>query len=558
LFTGARGVGKTSTARIFSKALNCEKGPTPDPCDECDNCVGITAGNDIDVLEIDGASNRGIDEIRQLRSNVNVRPSRAKFKVYIIDEVHMLTKEAFNALLKTLEEPPDHVKFIFCTTDPEKIPITVLSRCQRFDFAPVEKEAIVGRLQEIVDAEGATAETAALDLLARRAAGSMRDSQSLLEQLLAFGGTSITVETVHSLLGTADSSSVANLAQALLERNAAEALAQLDQALTQGVDVGQLTEQLLGYFRDVMAAFVGASADLLRHAHPSDLPQLKAFGEQWGLETILAAVQIIDQSLARMRQSVDRRTLVETALVRVAYLEDLQSLPELVANLGSQAAGSAAPPPAKKTPTKASSGKPTAMPKPGVGVKKKESEPEVAPVLSDGANAKVQTESPSEPAPVESSPAVSPAPAEEAEPAPNVAMPQVDLSSGTAAQVWRTVCKQVDGIDGNFASNFSTVQLVSDNKMVIRFAKTINADRCRRVELHRRLEQLVEQCTGRNVRLDFEVDLAPTKKAAPKRTASQQTLIRQALSHPFVQEASELFDADVTRVLEGEPKPAKT
>ncbi|MEM7316807.1 MAG: DNA polymerase III subunit gamma/tau, partial [Planctomycetota bacterium] len=122
LFTGARGVGKTSTARIFSKALNCDKGPTPDPCDECDTCLSIAAGNDIDVLEIDGASNRGIDEIRQLRSNVNVRPSRAKFKVYIIDEVHMLTKEAFNALLKTLEEPPDHVKFIFCTTDPEKIP----------------------------------------------------------------------------------------------------------------------------------------------------------------------------------------------------------------------------------------------------------------------------------------------------------------------------------------------------------------------------------------------------------------------------------------------------
>ena len=137
LFTGARGVGKTSAARVLSKALNCSSGPTATPCGECDVCRGVADGNDVDVLEIDGASNRGIDEIRQLRSNVNVRPSRARFKIYIIDEVHMLTKEAFNALLKTLEEPPEHVKFIFCTTDPEKIPITVLSRCQRFDFAPI-------------------------------------------------------------------------------------------------------------------------------------------------------------------------------------------------------------------------------------------------------------------------------------------------------------------------------------------------------------------------------------------------------------------------------------
>ena len=151
LFTGARGVGKTSTARILAKALNCVTGPTPTPCDECDICQGIASGDDVDVLEIDGASNRGIDEIRQLRQNVNVRPSRARFKIYIIDEVHMLTTQAFNALLKTLEEPPEHVKFIFCTTEADKIPITILSRCQRFDFAGIETQSIVERLQQIVD-----------------------------------------------------------------------------------------------------------------------------------------------------------------------------------------------------------------------------------------------------------------------------------------------------------------------------------------------------------------------------------------------------------------------
>jgi len=182
LFTGARGVGKTSAARIFAKALNCGTGPTATPCNQCDFCSAISSGDDVDVIEIDGASNRGIDEIRQLRSNVNVRPSRSRFKIYIIDEVHMLTTPAFNALLKTLEEPPEHVKFIFCTTDPEKIPITVLSRCQRFDFSGIRAESIASRLKQICESEGATVDDEALRVIARRAAGSMRDSQSLLEQ----------------------------------------------------------------------------------------------------------------------------------------------------------------------------------------------------------------------------------------------------------------------------------------------------------------------------------------------------------------------------------------
>ncbi len=186
LFTGARGVGKTSAARILAKALNCERGPAPVPCNRCDICESISSGDDVDVLEIDGASNRGIDEIRQLRQNANVRPSRERFKIYIIDEVHMLTREAFNALLKTLEEPPGHVKFIFCTTEPGKIPITILSRCQRFDFAGIRSVLIVQRLRQIVESEKVAAEPEALEIIARRANGSMRDSQSLLEQLLAF------------------------------------------------------------------------------------------------------------------------------------------------------------------------------------------------------------------------------------------------------------------------------------------------------------------------------------------------------------------------------------
>src|SRR5438034_3927095 len=214
LFTGARGVGKTSTARILAKCLNCVKGPTITPCDECDLCRSIAAGEDMDVLEIDGASNRGIDEVREIRQNVQYRPSRARYKIYIIDEVHMLTPPAFNALLKTLEEPPPHVKFIFATTEANKIPVTILSRCQRFDFGGISMPRIVERLRQIVASEGMQADDAALELVARRAGGSMRDAQSLLDQLLAFSAQRLTIDTVHQLLGTANEDRVASLAAA--------------------------------------------------------------------------------------------------------------------------------------------------------------------------------------------------------------------------------------------------------------------------------------------------------------------------------------------------------
>ena len=218
LFTGARGVGKTSMARIFAKALNCPHAVEAVPCGECEICRGIAGGQDVDVSEIDGASNRGIDDIRTLRANVNVRSMRSKYKVYIVDEVHMLTKEAFNALLKTLEEPPPGVKFIFCTTEPNRVPDTILSRCQRFDFGTISTPEIVGRLAELATAEGFVVDPDALELVARRAAGSMRDSQSLFDQLLAFGSERITPNDVHRLLGTAPDERLVNLVQSLLDR----------------------------------------------------------------------------------------------------------------------------------------------------------------------------------------------------------------------------------------------------------------------------------------------------------------------------------------------------
>ena len=295
LFTGARGTGKTSTARIFAKALNCIDGPTAHPCNKCDSCQSISRGDDVDVLEIDGASNRGIDDIRGLRQNVNVRPSRSRFKIYIIDEVHMLSREAFNALLKTLEEPPEHVKFIFCTTEATKIPITILSRCQRFDFAGISTRAIFDRLRQIVEAEGVQAEDEALEVLARRAAGSMRDSQSLLEQLLSFASERITVADVHGMLGTAGDQRLTAIVKHLVERNAAAALGELTATAKEGVDVAQLIEQLFGYFRDCMVAAVGCPADTFLYALTANSGDVIEAGRRLGLQTILAVMQILDQ-----------------------------------------------------------------------------------------------------------------------------------------------------------------------------------------------------------------------------------------------------------------------
>ncbi|MDR1289897.1 MAG: DNA polymerase III subunit gamma/tau, partial [Planctomycetaceae bacterium] len=333
LFTGARGVGKTSTARIFSKSLNCVLGATTKPCGECDSCVGISTGEDIDVLEIDGASNRGIDEIRQLRLNASICPSRSRFKIYIIDEVHMLTREAFNALLKILEEPPAHVKFIFCTTEPSKIPVTILSRCQRYDFAGIETQQISQHLASIAATEGVTPEEGVCELLARRAAGSMRDAQSLLEQLLSFAPQRITLADVHEMLGTANDQMVFRLLELIAGGDIANIFAELDAAISEGVDLTVLIEQMLGLFRDLLVVVSGGNASLLIFCTTNHFEQAVKFANTFGVHRILAAIQILDQTYSRMRYNTQTRVLTELALVRIAYLDNFQMVSVLLDKL---------------------------------------------------------------------------------------------------------------------------------------------------------------------------------------------------------------------------------
>ncbi|MBI2824211.1 MAG: DNA polymerase III subunit gamma/tau [Planctomycetia bacterium] len=522
LFTGARGVGKTSAARILAKCLNCVRGPAPVPCNECDSCLSIASGDDVDVLEIDGASNRGIEEMRELRHNVAIRPSRSRFKVYIIDEVHMLTREAFNALLKTLEEPPEHVKFIFCTTEAEKIPVTILSRCQRFDFAGIETRSIVERLRQIVAAEGVEAEPAALTMLSRRAGGSMRDSQSLLEQLLSLGTKKIRALDVDQLLGTASTERLVRLAGHLIARDAAAALADLDQAVAEGVDTGQLLDQLLVYFRDLMVAAVGGAAEMYLAAEEASHAAMSQAAGQLGLHTVLAIMQIIEQSIARLRYSTHGRVLAELALVRICQLADLEEIAVLVEQLKTGQTGPPAGPAAPRAGAVRTA--PAAAPLsqssvPAAPPKKKEDEP------PDDVDASGR-------------------PSEAAE------QPAGSLD-GQA--LWRQALSRLSGMVGLHAARAERVAMPETGFLVATFAKTYNSCKafCEQPEQFERLEQALAEVAGGPIRLSFAlvddgVAARPESDASPPRPAAER--IRDRARHPLVSKAMELFDARPVRV----------
>lgn len=343
LFCGTRGVGKTSMARIFAKCLNCVKGPTIHPCLECDVCQAIAAGQDVDVIEIDGASNNGVDAVRELRQNAGLRPSRSRFKIYYIDEVHMLSTGAFNALLKTLEEPPEHVKFLFATTEAHKIPVTVLSRCQKFDFAPIGPDAIASSLEAICRREGVETDDEALRVIARRAAGSMRDAQSLLEQLLSAGKRNLGAGDVQRILGMADDEHVLDLLDALADRDPARALTLLDRAVVSGSQPADVLGGSLEFLRDALVLGVGAGEVELLATTPARRARVEALAGRWGLDSMIAAMQVLDSARGRLRGSPHGRLIVELALFRVGRLENLTDLADLIGRLGTLEATSPLP-----------------------------------------------------------------------------------------------------------------------------------------------------------------------------------------------------------------------
>ena len=354
LFVGPRGTGKTTTARLLAKALNCQRrGANADPCDQCESCRDIVAGNDLDVIEIDGASNTKVDQARELRDNVRYAPARGPFKVYIIDEVHMLSTGAFNALLKTLEEPPPHVKFLLATTDVHKVPITILSRCQRFDLRRISVPEIVGRLREIAQAEKWNVSEDALLAIARGAEGGLRDAESALDQLIAFKGETIEEADVLGVFGLVSWHALAQLATAILQGQMGDVLATIAELDNNGRDLQRLVQDLLGHFRNLLvwkhAPQLGQSLDLTE-AQRDELQQQANLADG---EKLLRVVEILTAAANQVRFALSSRTVVEVALLKASRAATVVSLDELIAQLqnspsadGGASAPSAVPPPA--------------------------------------------------------------------------------------------------------------------------------------------------------------------------------------------------------------------
>ncbi len=333
LFAGPRGVGKTTAARILAKALNCEKGPTPKPCNACASCKEITQGSSLDILEIDGASNRGIDEIRNLRENVKFSPSKGKFKVYIIDEVHMLTAEAFNALLKTLEEPPPHVKFIFATTQAYKVPATILSRCQRFDFRRIATKDIAGNLKSIASSEKIDIDDEALALIARYSDGGMRNGQVVLDQIHSSAKGRIGSGDVARILGIVDDDMLFGISGAIKEKNAVSALRTVDSLVNEGKDVTHAVLGLIEHFRNISIAKISQNPGSLIDAGSEKIKRYTEEAKKFTIEEILYIIYTFSNTVDFIRKSSLSRIPLEAALIKLTQTGSIISLDEILKRL---------------------------------------------------------------------------------------------------------------------------------------------------------------------------------------------------------------------------------
>jgi DNA polymerase-3 subunit gamma/tau len=545
LFSGTRGVGKTTMARILAKALNCEKGPTATPCDTCVNCREITQGNSVDVIEIDGASNTGVDDVREVRENVKFTPFHGHYRIYIIDEVHMLSTSAFNALLKTLEEPPAHVVFIFATTEIHKIPATILSRCQHYNFRRIPHAEIIQRLRFVAQQDGLAIEDRSFSAIARASEGSMRDALSILDQAVAFAGKTVRHADLETLLGTVPQEHVRTMIAAVIAKDGPAAVNIVAQVLDQGHDLRAYCADLVEYARHMLIAAVVPSTQELRsliETPEEDLRQIVADAKAFTVEQTQELFRILSQAEDALRLSAHPRFVLESAAIR-----------------GARLLASGAPAPAA---TVASSPAPTKPPAPSVAP--------AAPVRPPSGQSAAPPAKPvakAQPATPPATAALKPAPpkvsaqpvlAKPPQPAPPPAPPAIRLN-------WEQVVEHVSSRHPNIGAFLESGTLVSieGNQLLIGYPANASVARgmMEKPDNQQLIAALCGELAGQPVRMKI-VELADGQAAAPspaqaratKARSQKDALLEQTRAHPLVKQARDVFGSDVVDVRQATPR----
>lgn len=547
LLVGPRGIGKTSTARILAKALNCQKGTSPDPCGVCDACKEIAEGNSLDVLEIDGASNNGVENIRDLREKAQYAPARGPYKVFLIDEVHMLTLGAFNALLKTLEEPPEHVKFIFATTEAQKVPATITSRCQRFDLKRIPDHLIARHLLMIAEKEGFSLAGDAADAIARGADGGLRDAESMLDQLVAFCGNTITGADVLEVFGFTSRETIDDLLRCLLTGDVTPALATIGSLDETGKDLSRVIEDMIDRLRDLLVA----------RATDNKADPLLEPAEHVSRERLLELLEHFAEAEARLRWATDRRMQADVAVIKAAHLLEQASLSDVIETIASLRDGRPAP----------------------VAVESRPARPSTAPASQPPAATPAPRSAPQ--------PAPAPAPAPDSRPVPAMPAPApaATTASSEADTIWWAVAKPL-AEDSPFKYGWlesGVFQTENDGRVIVEFPESERS--CGEGVIWKDCQKLLDaelsKAFGKTVRFHPEfVDspmpaatepaseppseappapapgpepaaktpAAAQKEAAPPPTAepTDEEKLRVFLEDPEIQKALDLFEAELS------------